>query len=127
MSRLWTLIQAYLDAQGGTPAAALARKVSRDRGRDLSPQTLNSWKVRGSRPSAKDLRDLAAAINVEYEIVLAAVDADAGYTTNDELAAVLRYSNIPPEIQERLRRHVAAPLDDDEDTGQSRRRGNGST
>lgn len=104
MGNLWALIEAYLDSQGGMASAALARKIG------TKPQTVSSWKVRGSRPEAKILRDLAKAIDVDYEVLLAAVDADAGYRTDEELLSVLKDRNIPADVQERLRRHVSYPL-----------------
>lgn len=105
MSRLWLLVQAYIDREGGISAASVARKAG------VPVQLLNKWKVRGSRPKPHNLRALAKAIEVNYEVLLAAVDADAGYYTDDELMTVLRGKNISDEVQERLRRHVAKPIE----------------
>src|SRR5690242_16868298 len=63
MGHLWALIQEYLDRQGGMSQAALARKMG------TSPQTLGSWKKRGSRPEPEALRALAVAIEQPYEVV----------------------------------------------------------
>lgn len=109
MSRLWIFVQAYLDSQGGTSAAALARKIG------TSSQTVNTWKVRGSRPGPDILRKLARAIDVDHEVLLAAVEADNGYRTDDELMAVLRNKNLSAEILEGLRRHVSTPTQEDRD------------
>lgn len=99
MSKLWALVQVYLDSQGGMSARALARKTG------VSPQTLDQWKT--SRPEPGNLRRLARAIDTPYDVLLAAVMADQGYRTNEELMSVLADSNIPSETRERLMRHVA--------------------
>ena len=107
MSRLWVFVQAYLDSQGGMSAAALARKIG------STPQTVNTWKIRGSRPRPAILRRLALAIDVEHEVLLAAVEADDGYRTDDELMDVLRGRDLNAEHLERLRRHVSDPTEEE--------------
>ena len=101
MGYLWTLVQAYLDSQGGMSARALARKI------DVRAQTVDSWKNRGSTPSPANLRDLSEGIGVDYEVLLAAVETDAGYRTPEDLLAGMAGSRIKPEVLERLRQHVA--------------------
>jgi len=99
-------------------SAALARKIG------IPSQTVNTWKIRGSRPVPDTLRKLATAIDVDYAILLAAIEADSGYITNDDLDAVLDSKWISPEMRERLRRHVNRPSTDDPgkpDTGSARR------
>ena len=119
MSRLWVFVQAYLDSQGGMSSAALARKIG------IRPQTVNTWKIRGSRPEPGNLRDLATAIDVDYAILLAAIETDGGYITDDDLDAVLDSRKwISPEMRERLRRHVnrlSTDNPDKPDTGLARR------
>ena len=100
MSRLWVFVQAYLDSQGGMSAAALARKIG------VPKSTFDTWKNRGSRPGGPDLRKLADGIDVDYPILLAAIEVDRGYLTNDDLEAVLDNKRISPEIRRQLR---AAP------------------
>ena len=109
MSTLWIFVQAYLDSQGGMSSAALARKIG------STPQTLNTWKIRGSRPGPEILRSLAVAIDIDHEVLLAAVEADDGYRTDDELMTVLRDRKLSAEHWERLRRHVSAPTREDRD------------
>ena len=115
MSRLWVFVQAYLDSQGGMASAALARKIG------TTPQTINTWKIRGSRPGPGNLRKLAKAIDVDHEVLLAAVEADDGYRTDDELMAVLRNRNLSAEHLERLRRHVSTPTTEERDRGRKAR------
>jgi len=98
-------------------ARALARKIG------VSAQTLDGWKR--SRPEADNLHRLARAIDVDYAILLAAVDADGDYTTDDDFEAVLKdRKRITPEMRERLRRHISRPSTDDldkSDTGPAQR------
>ena len=105
MTRLWVFIQAYLDSQGGMSAAALARKIG------TTSQTVSTWKIRGSRPRPEILRRIAMAIDVEHEVLLAAVEADDGYRTDDELMEVLRDRKLSAEHWELLRRHVSNPTE----------------
>lgn len=108
MNRLWVFVQAYLDDKDRS-AAWLAHKIG------TSSSTLNTWKIRGSRPEPDNLRKLADAINVDYEALLAAVEADDDYRTDDEMMAVLRDRNLSAETVERLRRHVSAPIEQERD------------
>jgi transcriptional regulator with XRE-family HTH domain len=114
MGHLWALIQEYLDRQGGMSQAALARKMG------TSPQTLGSWKKRGSRPEPDALRALAVAIEQPYEVVHAALEADQGYLTDEELEASMRGRGLSAEVRERLRAHVGRPM---EEPAATRRRG----
>jgi len=118
MTKLWALVQAYLDSQGGMSARALARKI------DVSAQTLDTWKA--GRPDPANLRKLAAGIDVAYEAVLAAADADAGYLTEAEFMASLQgRPHISDKIAELLRRHVAQPPDDESHDLRSESNGRG--
>lgn len=98
MSRLWALIQAYLDSQEQfdgrrAPDRWLAQKVG------VPAQTLNQWKV--SKPTAPNLRALAKAINRDYLVVKAAADADADELSRAELEQMrpgLRISDADWEI-----------------------------
>jgi transcriptional regulator with XRE-family HTH domain len=117
MNRLWVFVQAYLDDED-RPAAWLAHKIG------TTSSTLNTWKIRGSRPGPDSLHKLARAINVDYAILLAAIDADGGYITNDDLDAVLDSKRISPEMRERLRATPHIPsmdVPDKPDTGPDRR------
>lgn len=117
MNRLWVFIQAYLD-DVDRPAAWLARKI------DVPRSTVDTWKNRGSRPGPDDLHKLATAIDIDYAILLAAVEADGRYITNDDLEKVLDSRWISPEMRERLRATPHIPSMDDPDkpdTGPDRR------
>jgi len=117
VGNLWDLIQAYLDDTGGTSAAALSRRIG------SKPQTLSSWKTRGIRelPSVDTLRNLADAIEVPYDIVLRAAEADAGYRDDEDkdLSAALEAYGVRGRAATRLRKHVAK----DRTNPRTRRRG----
>lgn len=74
MSRLWAIIQTHLD-EYQVREAAFARRMG------TSPQTLNSWKIRGLRklPERWLLEAVARETRTPYRDVLAAVLADIGY------------------------------------------------
>jgi transcriptional regulator with XRE-family HTH domain len=87
---VWRLVQAHIDSYG-VREAELARRVG------TSPQTLNSWKIRGIRdvPSTAILRKLAAEIRQPYLLVLTAAMLDADRVTPeeaDELSRSVRWT-----------------------------------
>lgn len=90
MGALWSIVQAHLDRYG-VREAELARRIG------TSPQTLNSWKLRGVReiPSEKLLRNLARVTGDPYPIVFLAASVDAERITReeaDEMSRSIRWS-----------------------------------
>ena len=97
VGNLWTIIQAHLDKYG-VREAAFARTIG------SSPQTVNSWKLRGVRalPERRLLEAVADITGTPYPEVLAAALADAAYLDNPDdygLAANRGEKGVPDADQ----------------------------
>jgi transcriptional regulator with XRE-family HTH domain len=102
MGHLQALIDAWLTSQERSPSW-LAGKMG------TGSSTLSSWKQRGSRPSPPMMRALSAETGIDHRALVAAADADAGYLTDAELAAILKSTRLTPALRAALEAQAGSP------------------